>query len=543
MLELLQDPFFMDAVDYELLEGAGYDNRFVVRGKFQQTDEANINGRRYSRNLWESVINDPVHKSRMSERFMYGEADHPGDGRTQIKRVSHIVTGLNIRPNGEVIGEAEILRTPNGNILRSLYESKCKVGVSSRGRGRVNPSTNYVDESCYKYDTFDMVAQPSTRGAYAAPVGVPGGGSSRQAIRRPAAVLKNASAFLESALQETFDPALRIERLCECLDHEQNLSIVQSENDKLIPVCEELLSGLSSVRSGLEESLSVYEVNTKSNGDTPMSNQTPQMVLTESASHAITEAAVLNERLASLEESHTALMESYEDLQVQYDATRRLLEASARTAENLAMENRSLDEDLQSALHTVDVLATHIEESEEGDSEDPDLEESGYNGQFVMGLEEAAAVLLETMVEQNANLRLVNESLVTKTASAKSLTEAALNRYGSLLFESGINSILGRHPDQEFAESYLRPRLENAETLDEAEEIYDSTMQLIESVSSQRVGARSPYGFFHDHAEPLPHQQSNQVLTESAMPTQPQDPGLQEMKMLTESILSTSGLK
>ena len=78
--------------------------KVVVRGEFARAGLATENKRIYPRTLWEREISKLDRA--MQERRMFGELDHPNDGRTQLTRVSHLVTGMNVTEQGIVLGEA-----------------------------------------------------------------------------------------------------------------------------------------------------------------------------------------------------------------------------------------------------------------------------------------------------------------------------------------------------------------------------------------------------------------------------------------------------
>lgn len=150
---------------FRLEEAAGKDDKIVMRGQFARSDKATENKRLYRESLWRREFNRLSES--MQNRRMFGELDHPSDGRTKLQRVSHLVTGLRIEGN-EVIGEAEVLDTPNGRILKTLARAKAQVGVSSRGYGStktLSDGTMEVQED-FRLDTFDFVADPATRTAY-----------------------------------------------------------------------------------------------------------------------------------------------------------------------------------------------------------------------------------------------------------------------------------------------------------------------------------------------------------------------------------------
>lgn len=142
----------------------------IVSGIFQKADVRNVNGRLYKYALWEKILNRPDIKAAIKERRMLGELGHPDCVETTAVNVSHIVTKLELLPNGNVYGEAEILDTPSGRILKTLYEAGVKMGISSRGflpeGSNLYPEgKDMVVPDDYELVTFDFVIDPSTPGA------------------------------------------------------------------------------------------------------------------------------------------------------------------------------------------------------------------------------------------------------------------------------------------------------------------------------------------------------------------------------------------
>jgi len=160
--ELLRDVCF---VRLSLDEGTG-DGKIRVKGEFAKCGIATENKRVYPEGIWNKEIGR-LGKA-FNERRVFGEMDHPSDGRTSLQRVSHIVTGLKIGKDGVVVGEAEILPTEAGKNLAALLNSGCKVGVSSRGYGstKSNDKGEEVVQPDYKLVTFDFVAEPADSDAY-----------------------------------------------------------------------------------------------------------------------------------------------------------------------------------------------------------------------------------------------------------------------------------------------------------------------------------------------------------------------------------------
>lgn len=150
----------------QLIEDGRDGGRVVVRGEFARSGVATENKRVYPRDLWDREIkrlNAP-----MKERRVFGELDHPNDGRTQLTRASHLLTGLQVMDDGIVMGEAEVMDTARGRDLKAMLQAGAKVGISSRGYGstRTNQKGEEVVQEDYQLVTFDFVAEPADSTAY-----------------------------------------------------------------------------------------------------------------------------------------------------------------------------------------------------------------------------------------------------------------------------------------------------------------------------------------------------------------------------------------
>ena len=73
-------------------------------------------------------------------------------------------------------GTVEVLGTPAGNILKELFKSGIKLGISSRGLGSVKEIHEADGEDTvevqpdFELIAFDFVSNPSTHGAFLSPV-------------------------------------------------------------------------------------------------------------------------------------------------------------------------------------------------------------------------------------------------------------------------------------------------------------------------------------------------------------------------------------
>jgi hypothetical protein len=146
-------------------EGKEGNTRLRLRGKFQQCDEQNNNGRIYPRKILEAQVQ--AIQEKIGDRSLVGALDHPANDAIHLSQASHVITGLSVDKDGSVIGECEILSTPNGKIVEALINDGVKIGISSRGVGSVTEGIKgkIVNED-FKLITFDLVSDPSTRGAF-----------------------------------------------------------------------------------------------------------------------------------------------------------------------------------------------------------------------------------------------------------------------------------------------------------------------------------------------------------------------------------------
>jgi uncharacterized coiled-coil protein SlyX len=140
-----------------------------VEGLAQKCGVKNANGRVYPKEVWEHVFNDQEWLHKISEGQMVGEADHPDSNIPSIQRTSHVVRKVEWDQGENVYATFDILDTPSGRILETLFRAGVKVGTSSRGDGSTRKdeesNADMVEVGFYP-DTWDMVINPSTEGAY-----------------------------------------------------------------------------------------------------------------------------------------------------------------------------------------------------------------------------------------------------------------------------------------------------------------------------------------------------------------------------------------
>ena len=148
----------------EAKEGGG--KNYKIKGIFLQADIKNRNGRVYPMEVLEKEVGR-YNKKFINEKRAYGELGHPDGPTVNLERVSHMITKLT--PEGKnFIGEAKIMDTPYGKIVKNLIDEGAKLGVSSRGMGSLEPKRNMqiVKDDFYLATAADIVADPSAPNAF-----------------------------------------------------------------------------------------------------------------------------------------------------------------------------------------------------------------------------------------------------------------------------------------------------------------------------------------------------------------------------------------
>ena len=139
---------------------------YKIRGIFMQGDIKNRNGRIYPKDVLMKEVGN-YNRKFVDENRAFGELGHPDGPTVNLERVSHLVTSL--KPDGSnVLGEARILETPMGKIVKTLMDEGTKLGVSSRGMGSLDErnGAKYVRDDFYLATAADIVADPSAPNAF-----------------------------------------------------------------------------------------------------------------------------------------------------------------------------------------------------------------------------------------------------------------------------------------------------------------------------------------------------------------------------------------
>jgi hypothetical protein len=144
--------------------------RLVVKGVLQRAEAKNQNGRVYPKEI---LMREAKKYSdvNIKERRALGELDHPDSSVVNLNNVSHNVIEMHWQGN-DLVGTVEVLSTPAGNILKELFRSGIKLGISSRGMGSVKQlgESEVQVQDDFELIAFDFVSNPSTHGAFLSPI-------------------------------------------------------------------------------------------------------------------------------------------------------------------------------------------------------------------------------------------------------------------------------------------------------------------------------------------------------------------------------------
>ena len=139
---------------------------YKIRGVFMQADIKNRNGRIYPVETLAKEVRRYT-KEFIEKKRAFGELGHPDGPTVNLERVSHMITSL--KPEGKnFIGEAKVMDTPYGKIVKNLIDEGAQLGVSSRGMGSIQQQNgkNVVGRDFYLATAADIVADPSAPDAF-----------------------------------------------------------------------------------------------------------------------------------------------------------------------------------------------------------------------------------------------------------------------------------------------------------------------------------------------------------------------------------------
>ena len=133
---------------------------YKIRGIFAQAEKKNRNGRIYPMPIIEKAVNK-YDTEQVQRGRAVGELNHPEGPTVNLDKVSHKINKLEFQGN-DIVGEASILETPMGQIVKGLLDGGVTFGVSTRGMGSLSQRNNaMVVNDDYILNAVDIVQDPS----------------------------------------------------------------------------------------------------------------------------------------------------------------------------------------------------------------------------------------------------------------------------------------------------------------------------------------------------------------------------------------------
>ena len=156
----------LDDIEFITEDDAEGKKNYRIKGVFMDAAIKNRNNRMYPMNVLEKEVKR-YNREYIQQKRAFGELGHPDGPTVNLERVSHLITKL--YPDGkQFVGEAKIMDTPFGKIVKNLIDEGAKLGVSSRGMGSLEPrrDMHVVKDDFYLATAADIVADPSAPNAF-----------------------------------------------------------------------------------------------------------------------------------------------------------------------------------------------------------------------------------------------------------------------------------------------------------------------------------------------------------------------------------------
>jgi len=163
--KLLIDVLTFEVRPEIIAESVHNTGKVLVQGVIQRANALNQNKRVYPKKILAREAQK--YMQLVQERRSLGELDHPESSVINLTNASHLITELHWEGD-DLVGTVEVLSTPAGNILKSLFQAGVRVGISSRGLGSVRELGNGAVEVQEDFEIlcWDMVSNPSTQGSF-----------------------------------------------------------------------------------------------------------------------------------------------------------------------------------------------------------------------------------------------------------------------------------------------------------------------------------------------------------------------------------------
>ena len=399
------------------------------------------NGRKYSNELWEKVFSNPIVQEYFECGGIPGELDHP-EGRQEI--ASDKICWIMPKPpvkndNGELIGEWDILDTPNGRILKTLCDYGYKIGVSSRGSGEVYPDDDgneAVDPDQYEFSCFDAVLLPAVKSARLSYV---------------TESLGDSKITLKQALQESLDKATDSDR-----------KIMQETLSNLnLEYTPEEVSSVNSERPSSVNNIEVVEESVAvDNNEADLVEQLQTLVkenkekeqqiieLQEKLSVSYTKESACNEKLSKYQQAILRLSDASKQVHSLQEKLSKAEDEVKQLKENLEASKKKIEFNRNRLKETTKSLAESVNSGKEL-QEKLKVADENSSSKIASLTEQLSSAKKDLEIKKTEYAKKLSASnkLVEKY---KTIAEGAVNRYiesQALRLGVSLNEILNRLPD------------------------------------------------------------------------------------------------
>jgi hypothetical protein len=169
-MQTYQHQFLTEKVEdiQVLTEEVGGKKNYFIEGIFMQSNIKNRNGRMYPDEIMGKEVNRYIKES-VEKNRAYGELTHPNHPNIDLAKVSHLIKSIRKEGNN-YIGKAQVLDTPNGNVVRGILEAGGAIGASSRAVGTLKADKSsgamIVQDDFRLATAADIVSDPSAPDAW-----------------------------------------------------------------------------------------------------------------------------------------------------------------------------------------------------------------------------------------------------------------------------------------------------------------------------------------------------------------------------------------
>ena len=157
--------FVENDIEFLITEGKNGSKNYKIQGVFAQAEKKNRNGRIYPMPIMEKALGK-YNDEQVTKGRAVGELNHPEGPTVNLDKVSHKINKLEFQGN-DIVGEASILNTPMGEVVKGLLDGGVTFGVSTRGMGSLSQRNGaMIVNDDYILNAVDIVQDPSAPGAF-----------------------------------------------------------------------------------------------------------------------------------------------------------------------------------------------------------------------------------------------------------------------------------------------------------------------------------------------------------------------------------------